>query len=97
MEHRFLTTLLFGAIALSAAEKKVQEKDLPPAVQKAVQAIFFCIFDSPKTLESPVTPDRSIVGSQQPVARFAVHDVPNGLNPSGPVRDTYWRARGQSE
>jgi uncharacterized membrane protein YkoI len=37
MEHRFLTTLLFGAIALSAAEKTVPEKDLPPAVQKAVQ------------------------------------------------------------
>ena len=37
MEHRFLATLLVAAIALSAAEKKVQMKDLPPAVQRAVQ------------------------------------------------------------
>ena len=37
MEHRFLATLLVAAIAMSAAEKKVQMKDLPPAVQRAVQ------------------------------------------------------------
>ena len=37
MRHRFFSTLLLAALALSAAEKRVQMKDLPPAVQKAVQ------------------------------------------------------------
>ena len=37
MRHRFFSTLLLAALALSAAEKGVQMKDLPPAVQKAVQ------------------------------------------------------------
>ena len=37
MRHRFFSTLLLATLALSAAEKKVQMKDLPPAVQKAVQ------------------------------------------------------------
>ena len=37
MEHRILATLLLAALALTAAEKKIQMKDLPPTVQKAVQ------------------------------------------------------------
>jgi hypothetical protein len=37
MRHRFFSTLLLAALALSAAEKGVQMKDLPPVVQKAVQ------------------------------------------------------------
>ena len=37
MQHRCFSALLLAALASSAAEKRVQMKDLPPAVQKAVQ------------------------------------------------------------